>query len=588
MDSKKVNVFAFVMIIVMCAFSIFIGISNQGSDGINGRNGMSAYELAIKNKIISPEMSEVEYLNSLYGKDGSSVTLEDVYRAYLKEKNITSDDLTYTDFILSYYPDKIQPESETLSLIHNATQNALRSTVDICYSFYMETPIIFGYYEDANKQNFRLTTNANSYVSIGVSAGSGVIFSYEDTDSDGEDDTAYIVTNYHVVYCANYSSDDNYYVYCDEDTGEYFTATYNENIVKEGSERVPSIFGTMISTYNYISASDMVKAPLYTHFLDNYCIYLYGYQSEKYEITASFVGGSAENDIAVLKVTKDDVNSNNSLIFDDNFKTVDLGSSASLSEGETIVAVGNPLLVNTPTEYKSSEVAGKVKEIKDAYVDALCLTSTSGEVSNLSEYCTFQSLLNPTEGTNMRLIRVSAAINAGNSGGGLYSADGKLVGIVNGKIASESYDNVGYAIPIDVVKSIVNQVILQCDNKETVTRINAVTSNKLGIDVSNGSSHSYYDTSTLKWVLENDIVVDNAMSISSSSGLLIKDVISSITIDGVKYEVDHDYDVDDILLNVKTTDTSITLGVLRGSSDSQEAEINIVINITNDCFEEII
>ena len=196
MDSKKVNIFAFVMVIVMCAFSIFIGLSNQGSDGLNGKNGMSAYELAIKNKIISSDMSEVEYLNSLYGKDGSSVTLEDVYKAYLKEKKLTSEDLSYTDFILSYYPDKIQSESETLSLVHNTTQNALRSTVDICYSFYMETPIIFGYYNDADKNEFRLTESSTSYVSIGVSAGSGVIYSYDDTDGDGEDDTAYIVTNY--------------------------------------------------------------------------------------------------------------------------------------------------------------------------------------------------------------------------------------------------------------------------------------------------------------------------------------------------------------------------------------------------------
>ena len=582
MDSKKVNAFAFVMVIVMCAFSIFIGISNQGSDGINGKNGMSAYELAIKNKIISPDMSEVEYLNSLYGKDGSSVTLEDVYKAYLKEKNLTQNDLSYTEFILSYYPDKIEPESETLSLINSTTQNALRSTVDICYSFYMDSPIIFGQYSG---DKFIISSDkANSYVSIGVSAGSGVIYSYDDSDGDGEDDTAYIVTNYHVVYCSNYSSDDNYHVYCDESTGEYFTATYNENMIKQGTE---TFWGSMISRYNYINTSDMVKAPLYTHFLDNYCIYLYGYQSEQYEISASFVGGSAENDVAVLKVEKSDLNANNALIFDDNFKAADLGDSHSLTEGETIVAVGNPLLVNTPQNYKSSEVAGKVKEIKDAYVEALCLTSTSGEISNLSEYCLFQSLLDPTKTTNMRLIRVSSAINAGNSGGGLYSTDGRLVGIVNGKIESASYDNVGYAIPIDIVKSIVNQIILQCDGDETVTRINSVTSNKLGIVVSNGSSHSYYDSSSLKWVLKNDVVIDNSMSYASSAGLLIGDIIASITIDGVTYDVNHDYDIDDILLNVKINDTAIVLKVLRSSGAGSNSEMDITINLESNCFEEI-
>lgn len=590
MDSKKVNIFAFVMIVVMCAFSIFIGISNRGEDGVNGRNGLSAYELAIKNGIINSDMTEREYLESLYGEDGSSVTLEDIYEAYLDEKGLDKEDLTYTEFILTYYPDKIESDSDTVSLIENTTQNALRSTVDICYSFYMDTPIIFGAYNSKNEfvfSNDITNKNEQQYVSIGISAGSGVIYSYEDTNSDGENDVAYIVTNYHVVYCSNYSSDSSYYVYCDEYTGQYFTATYNDTFIKEGSERIDTLLGPMLRTYKYINKSDMVDAPLYTHFLDNYGIYLYGYQSEKYEISASFVGGSAENDIAVLKIEKDSDNVNNSIIFGDSFKAVDLGESSDVNEGETIIAVGNPLLVNTPQEYNSSEVAGKVAEIKSAYVDALCLTSTSGDVSNLSEYCLFQSLLDPTKTTNMRLIRVSSAINAGNSGGGLYSTDGRLVGIVNGKIESASYDNVGYAIPIDVVKRLADQIILQCNDDETVTRIQAVTTEKLGLKISNGTSHSYYDSNKLEWVLKNDVIVTSVLGVAETSGVLVNDVISSIVIDGKTYEVNNDYDVNDLLLMAQTTDSTIVLSVTRGSLGMLETH-DIIVNLTSDCFAEIV
>lgn len=585
MDSKKVNLFAFIMMVVVCAISIFTSISNQGADGEDGRNGLSAYELAIKNNIITSDMSEVEYLESLRGKDGSSVTLEDIYEAYLREKGLTSSELTYTEFILTFYPDKIETEADSVSLIENTTQNALRSTVDICYSFYMDTPIIFGQF--SNDKFVVSTQNANAYVSIGISAGSGVIYSYEDTDSDGEDDVAYIVTNYHVVYCSNYSNDSNYYVYCDESTGEYFTATYNESICKTGSQIINTIFGPVSQTVTYINKSDMVSAPIYTHFLDNYGVYLYGYQSERYEISASFVGGSANNDLAVLKVERDSTNANNSIIFEESFKPADLGDSREVNEGETIVAVGNPLLVNTPQEYNSNEVAGKVQEIKSAYVDALCLTSTSGEISNLSEYCLFQSLLEPSKTNNMRLIRVSSAINAGNSGGGLYSTDGKLVGIVNGKIESASYDNVGYAIPIDVVKRIVNQVIDQCEGDKTVTRVNAVTTNKLGLKVENGVSNSYYDKDKLQWILGNDVTVSSVSGLAKDAGILKGDVIKSITVGTETINALNDYDINDILLIAKTTDTSISFNISRYSQEIGTETKTITINLTTDCFEEI-
>lgn len=580
MESKKVNIFAFVMIIFMCAFSIFIGVSNSGKDGTNGQNGMSAYELAIKNGVISSDMSEYEYLKSLQGKDGSSVTLEDVYKAYLKETGKTSEELTYTEFILTYYPDKIVSDTESVSRVENTTQNALRSTVDICYSFCMDSTIVYGYYSD---NNFILDkSNTNKYVSIGVSAGSGVIYSYEDTDGDGTNDVAYIVTNYHVVYCSNYSNDDKYRVFYDSSSETYFTGTYDESKVK--TTRQSSFFGTQ--TYYYLPSSDIETAPIYTHFLDTYGVYLYGYQTGAYEISAKFVGGSAENDIAVLKIERNDINSNNELIFSENYKAVDLGDSSSLSEGKAIVAVGNPLLADTSKVNSSASASEYVASAKKAYVDALCLTSTSGEISNLSEECVFSSLIG-TGTTTMRLIRVSSAINAGNSGGGLYSTDGRLVGIVNGKVESESYDNIGYAIPINVASRIADQIISQCGGG-TNTRIKVVSSSSLGLDTSNKDSSSHYDPDSLKWVIDNNVTVDGISANLETAGLKINDCIESITINSVTYKVSNNYDINDILLLVKQSDSSVTLNVSRLNESNNKVFEDVVISLQSANFAELV
>ena len=63
----------------------------------------------------------------------------------------------------------------------------------------------------------------------------------------------------------------------------------------------------------------------------------------------------------------------------------------------------------------------------------------------------------------MTLLQTSAAVNPGNSGGGLFNASGELIGIVNAKSTSDSsgnaVDNIGFAIPINSVKTIIEDLI---------------------------------------------------------------------------------------------------------------------------------
>ena len=552
MNSKKFNVFAIFMVVVMCAFSVFIGINNRGKNGIDGTDGKSSYELALEQGLIPEGTTEVEYLRSLYGKDGSSITLEDIYNAYLAEKrNVDPNyDCSMLDFLQSNFADSIKVDTSTL--IKYTTQTALRSTVDICYHFYdgrgVYTKTMLGSYKQS-------TTPA-----YGVSAGSGVIYKIDDTAG-----VAYIITNYHVVYASNYTSDTQYNVFYDG--SDYFTAKIENNSINRSA------------------------VPVETHFLPEYDVYLYGYQDIAYRLSATFVGGSADNDIAVLKIDKNSSNTNNALMFSSNYEAAEIGDSTKLSSGEGVVAVGNPLLADTSSIDTSNVSSNEelIDEVYEAYVDAICLTSTSGDVSNVSEYCNFTSLLDSTASVKLRLIRVSCAINAGNSGGSLFDLNGKLIGIVNGKIESASYDNVGYAIPVNVATAIADQVIAQCEGR-TETRVKILSSTGIGLTVDDGNRSASFDSGTTTWETKANVVVKTVTSASKLNGKVSAgDIINSVVVDGMTYNLNFAYELNDVLLKVisgKTSSYSVTFKITTTEAGSL-VDKDIVINFEDGDFAQI-
>ncbi len=137
---------------------------------------------------------------------------------------------------------------------------------------------------------------------------------------------------------------------------------------------------------------------------------------------AEIVGYDTSNDIAVLKIDAKGL------------QPVTLGSSDSLRVGDTVITIGNPL-------------------------GELTFSLTQGVVSALNREVTFSS------GSTMALIQTDAAINSGNSGGPLFNMNGEVVGITNAKYSSRgssseaSIDNIGFAIPIDRVRGIVDSII---------------------------------------------------------------------------------------------------------------------------------
>lgn len=609
MEAKKVNIFALLMVVVMCAVSIYIGVSRKDNTSvlnneivsiykkldtldnkIDNNKGKSAYEVAVEEGFSG---TEGEWLVSLKGTNGTnalaSVSTRDIYQAYLEAENKTEAELSYKDFLVYYYSVVDKKDTKT------ATQLAYSTTVDICYSYTNYTYCVEQ--GTASNQTAYKIDSSNSGNKGGVAAGAGVIYQMLDTDSNDELDTAYIITNYHVAYLENYSNDSNYVVYYNETSQSYFLGTkVNDSDLKTGSQS-SGLFG-QTTTYNYFLASAItipsIDDSISMHFLNGtnneyYGIYLYGYQDENYKVNATFIGGSADNDIAVLKVERDNISSELASIFFDSgyYSQATIGDSIDLVGGEEVIAVGNPLIPNVSNGMT-------ILQYEQAYVDALVLSSTSGVVSSISNYTLFESLLDSSETINMRLIRVDAAINSGNSGGGLYDLYGNLIGIVNSKMASSSIDNVGYAIPINVAKGVADQVISQCDGltkTSTNTRIKTLKTTNLGFDIENGASKSKVVTNSTnqkEWLVSKNILVKNLTesSIAYTSGLRNDDVILEVAFGGKTYSCENffnqDFELKDLLLNVDLSCDKITFKVSRMSS-----ELNVTISLGSDCFAEI-
>ena len=127
------------------------------------------------------------------------------------------------------------------------------------------------------------------------------------------------------------------------------------------------------------------------------------------------LGADAVTDLAVVKIDAD------------NLPVAEFGDSDSLQVGEPAIAIGNPLGM----EFRGSVTAGGIS--------ALNRSIEIGE-------------------RKFNLIQTDAAINPGNSGGALVNADGEVVGINSAKIAVSGVEGIGFAIPVNTAKPILDEL----------------------------------------------------------------------------------------------------------------------------------
>jgi 2-alkenal reductase len=219
-----------------------------------------------------------------------------------------------------------------------------------------------------------------------------------------------------------------------------------------------------------------------------------------------------------------------------------LGSSDSLQLGQLAVAIGNPLgnFENTVT---TGVISGLGRQIQAGDV-----TQTSSEQLN-------------------NLIQTDAAINPGNSGGPLINSIGRVIGINTAVATADKAQGIGFAIPIDVAKPILEQVVA-------------------GKPIQRPWIGVYYQQITKQLAAEKDLPADSGVLIGTAdgktaavfpnspaarAGLKEGDVV--VAVDGQQLDLQHDLST--LILPHHPGDV-LTLRVLRGNSTR---EIKVTLGV---------
>ena len=231
---------------------------------------------------------------------------------------------------------------------------------------------------------------------------------------------------------------------------------------------------------------------------------------------AKVIGYDSRTDLAVIKIDADDLPYSS------------FANSEDLALGQDVIAIGNPL--------------------------GLGISCSNGIISALDK----EIYLNDVY---MTVMQTNAAVNAGNSGGGLFDIDGNLVGIVNAKKSSSSFstssvEGMAYAIPSNTVIKIINDLI---ENGYVTDRA------ALGVTVNRGYS-SYYSI--------NGVLITRVFDNSSAkkAGLQENDII--IAIDDEK--ISSYGDLSKALDNRQIGD-EVIVTVIR---NDQEMKFNVVLQAT--------
>ena len=169
--------------------------------------------------------------------------------------------------------------------------------------------------------------------------------------------------------------------------------------------------GVIISSDGYIVTNNHVIIGADGSLVDSITVQL----RDGSTFEAEIVGRDERSDLAVIRIEAI------------NLPVAQFGDSGQILVGELAIVIGNPL----------GNLGGTV---------------TEGIISALNRDITI-------DGEAMNLLQTSAAVNPGNSGGGLFNAYGELVGIINAKPMGRGIEGIGFAIPSNQVQAITSQLI---------------------------------------------------------------------------------------------------------------------------------
>ncbi|MBQ3530768.1 MAG: trypsin-like peptidase domain-containing protein [Oscillospiraceae bacterium] len=178
--------------------------------------------------------------------------------------------------------------------------------------------------------------------------------------------------------------------------------SYSFEPAGSGSGIILSDNGYIVTNAHVIDGAETVKVVLYNE--------------EEYE--AKIIGADTQTDIAVLKIDET------------NLVEAEFGDSSQVEIGETVYALGNPGGLSLQSSF------------------------TDGMISGLNRVITTDDSV-----YSMTVLQTSAAINPGNSGGALINEYGQVIGITSSKIISTDYEGIGFAIPTETAKPIIEEII---------------------------------------------------------------------------------------------------------------------------------
>lgn len=282
----------------------------------------------------------------------------------------------------------------------------------------------------------------------------------------------------------------------------------------------------------------------YTYFITNYHviyyagaqtaisneIYCYLYGSERYPtleenengsyynygefaIKCEFVGGTPTYDIAIVRAETASVKAINPNVCEIEF-------ADDYYVGETAIAIGNP---------------------NDAG-----LSVTQGVISVDSEFIYLEVDGNVR---THRSIRIDTALYEGNSGGGLFNANGELIGICNA--GKKTDQNINYAVPLSIVKGAVHNIMHYYNDGNDQT--NGLYKITMGVTVTGKNSRYEFDQNLGFGKIKEEVLIQSVVegSIAEKIGLQANDIMVSFNYDGNKIDVNRYFEIGDYLLYLK-------------------------------------
>lgn len=248
------------------------------------------------------------------------------------------------------------------------------------------------------------------------------------------------------------------------------------------------------------------------------------YLQDGTQYEAKLLGTDSFTDLAVIKVEAE------------NLPSAVMGKSSEVKVGETVYAIGNPLGVLTSSVSR-------------------------GIISGLDRTI-------EVEGTSMTLMQTDAAVNPGNSGGGLFNSEGQLIGIVNAKNSGVNVEGLGFAIPVDSATPIITDLMTK--GYVTGRPYIGITMQDVSLRYGNGNDFGFNPFSFYyNYVTRVQVMSVEEGSAAAQGGMLVNDIILAVD----EKEVSGSSQLAAMLYEYNVGDTVI-ITVLRGN---ESIDLSIVL-----------